>query len=217
MSKNKKDQPKGRRAPKKAKTGMIAGIGGGAVAIVIALMVVLSGSAQTARAAPAWEAQSIDGQQISGVGLKGDVYVVDFFFTWCPICAQQLPHKKVLVAEFADREDFHFISISADPNDSPAKLDEYRQKHGADWAFVSDEYGLYQKFNVNSRPFIVFVDRDGNIQRTITRITPADTLIGIAQELLDKPATPLEDNVTAQAFAPLLAIPAGAVWRRRRA
>ena len=214
---SKKNQPRGRRAPKKTKTGMILGLGGGALAVAIAVMFVVGGSAPSAKAAPTWLAQTIDGEEISGTGFEGDVYVVDFFFTWCPICAKQLPAKKELIAEFGDRPDFHFISISADPNDVPAKLQEYKEKHGATWDFVSDKYGLYQKFNVNSRPFMVFVDRDGNIQETITRITEADVLIEIARGLLDPPADPSEASVPAQAFAPLLAIPAGATWRARRA
>lgn len=207
----KKNNSKGRRAqPKRTKTGVILGVGGGALAIVIALIVVLGGSASSAKAAPAWEAQSIDGQEISGVGLKGDVYAVDFFFTWCKICAAQFPHKKEMAAHFADRDDFHLISISADPSDTPAKLWQYAQNHGATWTYVSDQYGLYQKFNVNSRPYIVFVDRDGNIQKTITRITPAEDLIDIVQALLDAPTTTdaNEANATAQAFAPILVTPA---------
>lgn len=214
----KKNHAKGRRAqPKKTKTGVILGVGGGALAIVIALIVVLSGSAGSAKAAPAWEAQSIDGQKISGVGLKGDVYAVDFFFTWCKICAAQFPHKKEMAGHFANRDDFHLISISADPSDTPAKLQQYAQSHGATWTYVSDQYGLYQKFNVNSRPYIVFVDRDGNIQKTITRITPADDLIDIVQALLDKPTTPdaNETNATAQAFAPLLVGPASLTMTAR--
>ena len=207
----KKTHPKGRRAqPKKTKTGMILGIGGGALAVVIALIVVLGGSAPTAKAAPTWEAQSIDGQKISGVGLKGDVYALDYFFTWCPICAKQYPHKAALVSALADRPDFHFISVSADPSDTPVKLQQYKESHGATWTFVSDQYGLYQKFNVNSRPYIVFVDRDGNIQKTITRITDAKDLIAIAEGLLDAPATIEDPNLTAQAFAPVLVAPAGA-------
>lgn len=214
----KKNDPKGRRAqPKKSKTGVILGVGGGALAIVIAFIVVLGGSASSAKAAPAWEAQSIDGQKISGVGLKGDVYAVDFFFTWCKICAAQFPHKKEMAAHFADRDDFHLISISADPSDTPAKLQQYAQSHGASWTYVSDQYGLYQKFNVNSRPYIVFVDRDGNIQKTITRITPAEELIDIVQGLLDTPTTigANETNATAQAFAPLLVAPAGLTMTAR--
>ncbi len=214
----KKNHPKGRRAqPKKMKTGVIVGIGGGALAVAIALVIVLGGTAGSAKAAPAWEAQSIDGQRISGAGLKGDVYAVDFFFTWCKICAAQYPHKKALAEHFAGEPQFHLISISADPSDTPAKLQQYKESHGATWTFVGDQYGLYQKFNVNSRPFIVFVDRDGNIAKTITRVTEASALIDIAQELLDKPATPADANTTTtvQAFAPLIAIPI-ATFRRPR-
>lgn len=140
------------------------------------------------RPAPQWRATSIDGESFSSQSLAGDVYAVDFFFTWCQICRAQLPHKQALVERFADNPDFHFVSFSADPSDSAGALDQYRSSHGATWPFAQDRDGLYQKFRVDSRPFIVFADRDGNIAKTIRTLTEADKLIRIVEPLLAQPA-----------------------------
>lgn len=148
------------------------------------------------RPAPVWQATSIDGENFSSQGLKGDVYAVDFFFTWCPICRAQLPHKNTLVKQFQENPDFHFLSVSADPSDSREALDEYRRSHGASWAFAQDRDGLYQKFGVDSRPFIVFVDRDGNVAKTIRTLTEGDKLIRIVEPLLARPPS-TEGNATA--------------------
>lgn len=139
------------------------------------------------RPAPLWQATSIDGAPYSSGSLDGDVYAVDFFFTWCQICRAQLPHKKALVERFQDHPDFHFLSVSADPSDSREALDQYRRSHGASWAFAQDRDALYQKFGVDSRPFIVFVGRDGNIVKTIRTLTEADKLIRIVEPLLAQP------------------------------
>ena len=207
---------KGRKAQQKGKpkTGLLLGAGAGILAVVIAAMILLAGT-PTVEAAPAWEATSIDGERLASGELKGDVYAVDFFFTWCQICARQYPAKQELVEHFAGRNDFHFISISADPTDTPQVLDQYRRSHDASWPFVSDTFGLYQKFEVSGRPFIVFVDRDGNIIETIRRITSADELIETAQALLDKSQTPAsEPNATAAAPFALLVAPAPLALRR---
>lgn len=148
------------------------------------------------RPAPLWQATSIDGDPYSSRRLNGDVYAVDFFFTWCQICRAQLPHKKALVERFQDRPDFHFLSVSADPSDSREALDEYRRSHGATWAFAQDRDGLYQKFGVDSRPFIIFVDREGNIVKTIRTLTEADKLIRIVEPLLAQPPS-MEPNASA--------------------
>lgn len=140
------------------------------------------------RPAPEWQATSIDGDAFSSTSLRGDVYAVDFFFTWCQICKAQLPHKKALVERFQDDPDFHFLSVSADPSDSRAALDEYRTAQGALWPFAQDRDGLYQKFRADSRPFIVFVDRNGDIVQTIRTLTEADKLIRIVEPLLAQPA-----------------------------
>lgn len=188
-----------RRQARKQRWTVGASVGGGSIAILAVLAFVLAGSGGGAvQAAPAWAARSIDGQAFSSESLEGDVYVVDFFFTWCPICAKQLPHKKALVEAFEDRKDFHFISVSADPNDSPSVLNNYRTRNGATWPFVQDSYGLYQKFKVDSRPFLVFVGRDGHIEEIFRSITPARDLITMAQRLLDEPPP----NATSPAPAP---------------
>lgn len=146
--------------------------------------------------APSWEATSIDGKFYSGASLKGDVYAVDFFFTWCPICASQYPHKEALVNHFSERSDFHFLSVSADPSDSPGVLRQYRDSHGATWPFFQDRTGLYQKFGVDSRPFIVFVDRQGMIVKTIRALTESDKLIRIVESLLAEPRASPDNSTT---------------------
>lgn len=164
--------------------------------IALGYFALARGGGGGARPAPAWQATSIDGERFSSQGLTGDVYAVDFFFTWCPICAAQLPHKKALVERFQENPDFHFLSVSADPSDSRGALDQYRRSHGASWAFAQDRDGLYQKFGVDSRPFIVFVDRGGNIVKTIRSLTEGDKLIRIVEPLLARPLS-TEGNATA--------------------
>lgn len=217
MAKTAKAKPKGRKAQARQSTGkkttkLVLGSGAAVAAVVVVIILVVSNLPHTVKAAPSWQATSIDGEKLVGKSWKGDVYAVDFFFTWCPICAQQFPHKKTLVEHFADRKDFHFVSISVDPGDTPAKLDEYRRSHGATWPYVSDKFGLLEAFQPTSRPFIVFVDRDGNIAKTITKITEGSDLIELAQSLLDKPVTPsanqTANNTTVAASMLLLVAPA---------
>lgn len=213
-------KPKGRKAQARQRAGkssvkVVLGSGAAVAAVVVVIILVVANLPHTVKAAPEWHATSIDGLKLVGKDWKGDVYAVDFFFTWCPICAQQFPHKKALVEHFADRNGFHFVSISVDPQDTPAKLDQYRRSHGATWPYVSDTFGLQAAFQPTSRPFIVIVGRDGNIAKTITKITEGDVLIDIVQGLLDKPVTPpanATNNTTLAGFA-FIAAPA-LPWRR---
>lgn len=170
-----------------------------AAAVVFGYLVFSQGGgARGPSPAPVWQATSIDGQRLSSQSLKGDVYVVDFFFTWCPICRAQLPHKQALVNHFREHSDFHFLSVSADPSDSREALDAYRRTHGATWPFAQDRDSLYQKFGVNSRPFIVFVDRDGLIAKVVRSLTEGDKLIRIVEPLLARPPS-TEANATSTA------------------
>lgn len=173
------------RAAERKGTLVVVGLGVAIVGGVV--LVALLGGGSAAGAAPDWSAVTIDGERVSGDGLRGDVYVVDFFFTWCPRCAKQFPAKVALVDEFAGREDFHFFSINSDPSESRLTIERYRDSHAATWPFVLDQFGLYEKFDVDSRPFLVFVDRGGNVSKIFRSITPAGDLIREARGLLDEP------------------------------
>ncbi|MGH2625662.1 MAG: TlpA family protein disulfide reductase, partial [Anaerolineales bacterium] len=178
------------RKNKRSNTLLVLG-GGAGVLVLLFLGSLVIGSGGGARAlspAPTWQATTLEGEQVSGESLKGDVYAVDFFYTWCPKCAAQYPHKATLVNRFSDRDDFRFFSINSDPSESRGTLARYVADHGSTWPYIKDESGLLAKFLADSRPYIVFVDRDGNIAKTIRTVTPASELIAIAQELLDKPS-----------------------------
>lgn len=178
------------RKKKRSTTLLVLGAAAGILGLLFlgALVIGSGGGAKALPAAPAWEASTLAGEQVSSESLKGDVYAVDFFYTWCPRCAAQYPAKTTLVNRFADRDDFHFFSVNSDPSETRDTIGKYVADHGSTWPYIKDESGLLAKFRADSRPYIVFVDRDGNIAKTFRTITPANELIATAQELLDKPS-----------------------------
>ena len=83
------------------------------------------------------------GKQISSEDLKGEPYIVSFFFSLCPsICVQQNQKLKELQDEFAG-QGIKLVGISVDPeNDTPERLREYAARFGADeqqWLFLTGE------------------------------------------------------------------------------
>ena len=156
-----------------------------AVALIGALFYFSPGA--TASMVPAWQAVTLDGAAVGDKAWSGDVYAVDFFYTWCPRCAAQYPHKAALVQAMEGRDDFHFISVNSDPSETPASIQAYKDKHGSDWPYVVDDTGLLTKFKANSRPYIAFVARDGRIDEVYRDITPGAVLIEEAERLLAEP------------------------------
>lgn len=118
-----------------------------------------------------------NGQTIRSEDLKGEPYVVSFFFSTCPsICIQQNQKVQELQSEFAGTN-VRFVSISVDPEtDTPEALREYAARFNADaekWLFMTGDL-LYirrvgaevfrlavdEKFHTEK---FVLVDREGAI------------------------------------------------------
>lgn len=80
--------------------------------------------------------------------------IVDFYATWCPPCKKLSPIFKELAEEFKGRIDC--VSIDVD-----------------------QEYDLAKSYNVNSIPTLVFFNKDGQIQTTVTGFRDKDQLLAI--------------------------------------
>jgi protein SCO1/2 len=81
-----------------------------------------------------------DGATITDADLKGNVTIIDFMFTHCPLVC---PMMTGTLADLADRlkgTDVRFLSISVDPDhDTPERLREFAGRYNADfsrWTFA---------------------------------------------------------------------------------
>ena len=101
------------------------------------------------------------GRSIQSEELKGQPYVVSFFFSLCPtICIKQNEKLQLLQQKF-EHQPVRFLSISCDPEvDRPAVLSEYANKFDADqeqWLFLTGELTYIRR--VGSEIFSLPVDR----------------------------------------------------------
>ncbi|MFN7732482.1 MAG: SCO family protein [Pirellula sp.] len=83
------------------------------------------------------------GQTIRSEELRGQPYVVCFFFTTCPgTCKRQSGEMRLLQSKFKGRP-IRLVSISVDPEvDTPEVLREYAESFGADpqqWLFLTGD------------------------------------------------------------------------------
>lgn len=118
------------------------------------------------------------GQLVKSEDLKGQPYIVSFFFSTCPsICVTQNQKLKELQDEFAGRG-VRFVAISVDPEtDTPEVLREYAARFGADkeqWLFMTGDLTYIRRIGgeifqqpVNKKfhtERFVLVDADGKIE-----------------------------------------------------
>lgn len=117
------------------------------------------------------------GKPVKLADLKGEVFVVNFFFATCPgSCRNFSSTVAGLQEEFKD-DDVRFLSVTVDPaKDTPERLATYAKDFGADadkWLFLTAPLGETQELGRSLHVSVageahtdelVIVDRTGTIR-----------------------------------------------------
>lgn len=121
---------------------------------------------QPGRLVPAFSVASADDATvISDTSLRGNVYLLDVWATWCPDCIVELPAMRAVQQRFGARG-LQIVSLSID--EEKATADRFRKRepmpwvHG--WAGVWPEgEGPLASFEVAWLPTTILVGKDGRI------------------------------------------------------
>ena len=123
---------------------------------------------------PSFAVKSLtDPKQIfSDKNMKGKVYLVDFWATWCHPCIGEMPYLHEAYKKYHDKG-FDIISLSFDQQQTD--IDKFRNnKWKMPWehSFVVDGFNsdLAKEFQVDGIPKPILVDKNGNIIATQNQV-----------------------------------------------
>lgn len=111
--------------------------------------------------APAFNALTLTGDSIKSSELKGKVVMVNFWFTTCPPCIDEMPLFNK-IARMYDENDIVFISFCR--NDE-STIKEFLDTHEFDFKIVPNALPIAREFGVeyNGWPLTYILDKEGRI------------------------------------------------------
>jgi len=111
--------------------------------------------------APDFEATTLDGTHIQLSKLKGQVVVLDFWYTRCEPCIEEIPDLNKLVDYYANKH-VAFISITFDSTDM---VKEFLSKHPFKFKIIpnNDTIRRYVFKLISSWPYSIIINKDGKI------------------------------------------------------
>lgn len=114
--------------------------------------------------APEFSLTDESGKVVNVRDFIGKVLIIDFWASWCGPCRGEIPSMKKIYADFKDRDDVAFLSISIDSKkaDWEKALGEENMEWMQLWAPDSGKE-LMDKYQFNGIPFIVAIDKEGKI------------------------------------------------------
>ncbi|WP_420318667.1 TlpA family protein disulfide reductase [Ekhidna sp.] len=112
---------------------------------------------------PDFELTDINGDTYTKDQLKGEIFLVNFWFTRCRPCIMEMPEMNEMVQEYQD-EGIIFLAPTFDDSD---QVDKFLLKREFLYQPIPDVKEFCLEMNVRSYPTHFVVDREGIIEKVV--------------------------------------------------
>ena len=113
-------------------------------------------------------------------GMEGKVVFLEFFGLKCPACKEEMPTLINLQSKYSDK--MQVLAIEVQQNDIKP-INQYKQQHGINYpTFSNYDIGTLVRFIADKSgwdgkiPFMVGIDKDGQVRFTQAGLINEDTL-----------------------------------------
>lgn len=104
----------------------------------------------------------IQGNLYTSESLKGKVIILDFWFTSCAPCIEEIPELNKILEEFGTDEVAYFgITFS-----EKQKVEKFLERVTYDYTIIADAKDLCDKFGIRFYPTTLIIDKKGKIVYT---------------------------------------------------
>ena len=132
-----------------------------------------TGTGDAYKAAPPIAGQDGDGRFMQLADFRGQVVLLDFWFTHCPHCREFEPHEKALLKSYAGRP-FVVLGVNADPDRE--MLQKTQQEAHLPWRSWWDrpKGPIAWDWNVQAYPTVYLIDHRGRIRHRSEGVPPSE-------------------------------------------
>lgn len=119
-------------------------------------------------AAPAAEVEDLDGNTVEITSLiRGRPTLIEFWATWCPLCAALEPRLQAAKKEFGEGVDFIIIGVAV--NETPRRIRRHLEDHTPTGPVFFDRRGAaVRAYRAPTTSYVVILDTDGKVAYTGT-------------------------------------------------
>ena len=167
------------------------------IAILTALLILtLAGCAASSTSntttLPAASVTTLDGATVSLARYAGHPLWINFFATWCPPCAAEIPDVERLSERYAGRG---LVVLGVDRQEAGPAVAAFARKSGIRYPVVIDEGSAADALHVGTLPVSVFVRADGTIGEVRTGQLTAGQMQSSVDDILASAGAAKTTNV----------------------
>jgi len=133
-------------------------------------------------AAPSATVQDLSGKSVDLRDLvNGKPALIEFWATWCPLCAELQPQLDRIQAKYGDR--LNVVAVGVAVNENPRRIRRSLEKHDPGYPHVFDADGnAVRAYKAATTSIVVMLDADGKV--AYTGVGADQDLVGAVQQLL---------------------------------
>jgi peroxiredoxin len=129
-------------------------------------------AALTAKAAPDFTLEALDGAQVSVSQYRGQVVLVNYWATWCPPCVRETPSLVRVYEQYKD-QGFVILGINTTYQDDRAKVAQFAKDNGMRYpVLLETDPATTAAYGSRLLPTSYLIDRNGKI--VYTRVGQVD-------------------------------------------
>jgi cytochrome c biogenesis protein CcmG/thiol:disulfide interchange protein DsbE len=134
------------------------------------------------RPAPQFDAPGLDGGRVATADYAGQVYIVNFWASWCVPCREEAPYLE----DFARRWEGRVTLIGVVYNDLASAARDFRDEFGLSYPQVLDEdASIAVSFGVRGIPETYVIAPDGTVKAALIGAVGPRTLDEVLAQVLD--------------------------------
>jgi cytochrome c biogenesis protein CcmG, thiol:disulfide interchange protein DsbE len=118
------------------------------------------------------EWRTLDNQKISSNDLKGKPTLINFWYTSCKPCIEEMPMLNQIKSRFLDS--VNYVAITYEPK---GKVLKFLERHTFDFIQIINAKSLTDSFGMRAYPINIFLDKNGiavNIEIGVPHVEAED-------------------------------------------
>jgi peroxiredoxin len=132
-------------------------------------LVKVEGSLQAGAPSPDFSITALDGNVYTLSKLKGKTVVLNFWFTACVPCREEMPGLNDLVKNYQNNPDVLFIAITFD---EAAKVRAFLKQQAFSYTVAPGQASLIKSYGIAGYPTNVVIDKTGHVSFMLTTYSP---------------------------------------------
>jgi peroxiredoxin len=128
---------------------------------------------EAGEAAPDFELETIDGEVLKLSDLRGKKVILNFWYTWCPPCRDEMPEMQEFYEEYSDEVEIIAVNLTymeKSEQDVHDFIDEFSFTYSVP---LDRDQSVADDYKIHAAPTSYFIGTDGIIQEP-RKIGPMD-------------------------------------------